>query len=351
MDSGGYRLHRRAWLAGAGGGLFGLLGGCSAGREPELIVYSALDREFAAPVLDRYERQTGVRVRPVFDVESTKTVGLTQRLLAEARRPRCDLFWNNEVLNTIRLQRAGLLQPVELAAAERFPPQYRDPEGHWYGLAARARILLVNTERVPAAERPVSGSELLEDRWTKRFGFAKPLFGTTATHAACTFAMWGRERAEEFWRTMLARGHMLGGNRQVARAVAAGQLDCGWTDTDDALAELAEHAPVTIVYPDQGPAQDGVLFIPNTVAVIARCPHQPAAEALLEYLLDPEVETALAGGPSGQIPLAADVTVATQTATPATVRAWQVDFHRAADVWDECAGWLADRLQEGPARS
>ncbi len=44
-----------------------------------------------------------------FDVESTKTVGLVEAIIAERERPRCDLFWNNEILNTVRLEKLGLL--------------------------------------------------------------------------------------------------------------------------------------------------------------------------------------------------------------------------------------------------
>src|SRR4051812_3867168 len=82
-----------------------LVGGATRGDAADtVVVYTALDREFSEPVLKDYAKGSGVRVLPKFDVESTKTVGLTNLLVAEAARPRCDLFWNNEILNTIRLK-------------------------------------------------------------------------------------------------------------------------------------------------------------------------------------------------------------------------------------------------------
>ena len=78
-----------------------------------VVVYSALDREFSEPILKAYGQSSGVRVLPKFDVESTKTVGLTNLIFAEAERPRCDLFWNNEILNTLRLKEKGLLAPFQ----------------------------------------------------------------------------------------------------------------------------------------------------------------------------------------------------------------------------------------------
>ena len=36
-------------------------------------------------------------------------MGLTNLIITEAEQPRCDLFWNNEILNTLRLKEKGLL--------------------------------------------------------------------------------------------------------------------------------------------------------------------------------------------------------------------------------------------------
>src|SRR4051794_19485756 len=58
-----------------------------ARRGGPVVVYSALDREFAEPLLRGYQERTGVQVLPKFDVESTKTVGLTNLIVAEAGRP------------------------------------------------------------------------------------------------------------------------------------------------------------------------------------------------------------------------------------------------------------------------
>ena len=96
---------------------------------------------------------------------------------------------------------------------------------------------------------------------------------------------------------------ILSGNKQVATAVGSGQIAFGLTDTDDAMGEIDAGSPVAIVYPDREPDQLGTLFIPNTLALIKGAPHPEAAEALADHLLSPEVEAALARGPSAQIPL------------------------------------------------
>ena len=70
---------------------------------PEVIAYVAQDQVYAEPLLAEFTRQTGIRVRTVFDSEAVKTVGLANRLLAERHRPQCDVFWGNEELRTRQL--------------------------------------------------------------------------------------------------------------------------------------------------------------------------------------------------------------------------------------------------------
>ena len=160
---------------------------------------------------------------------------------------------------------------------------------------------------------------------------AKPVAGTTATHVACLFAVGGtvqrswavgaaatgrlREPLPRLWRDSATRAadYLLGlrrndvriesGNKSCAENVGRGALAVAWTDTDDAMIELAAGRPVRIVYPDSGPGAVGTLFIPNPLAAIAGSPHPAEADRLIDYLLSPEVEVSLARGPSAQIPL------------------------------------------------
>lgn len=324
--------------------MLGALSGC---RQPqaEVVVYAALDAEFSAPLLDRFTRRTGIRVLTKFDTESTKTIGLAQAIIAEQNRPRCDVFWNNEILNTLRLAHRGLLDAYVSPTARAYPQAYRDPQGRWHGFAARARILLVNTELVPADTLPRSIFDMAQPKWRGRVGMAKPLFGTTATHAACLFSTLGKRKARDFFKQLKENQvRILSGNKQVAVAVAAGELAFGLTDTDDAIVELERGGPVTIVYPDTGPDELGTLFIPNTLAIIKNGPHPAEARRLVDFLLSPEIETALAQGPSAQIPLNPLVMARPRVETPATVKAMQVDFDAAARMWDEVSRFLRDEF-------
>ncbi len=321
-----------------------LVPGCSHG--PEVTVYCAHDREFAEPILDKFQADTGIHVAVRYDSEANKAVGLYEELVREAPRPRCDVHWNNEILATIRLQQKGILGPNASPAAEPFPPRYQAKDHTWTAFAARARILIVNTDKVKADQMPHGLWDLTKPQWKGRIAMAKPLFGTTATQAACLFQVWGAAEAEDFYRKLHANGvELVAGNKQVATAVGAGQYAAGLTDTDDAFAEIDAGKPVRIIFPDADAPPDskrGVLFIPNTVAMIKNCPHPEQAKKLIDYLLSPAVEAALAQSESRQIPLNPEVkmTLPKGLQTPQTVTPLPVDFEQAADTWNASQAFL-----------
>lgn len=313
--------------------------------DQELVVYTALDAEFAAPIFEQFTARTGITVHTKYDTESTKTVGLANAILAEKSRPRADLFWNNEILHTLRLERAGCSEAHRSVETEAFPPGTQGLDGAWHGFAARARVILVHREKVKEAEWPRRVSELSEPRWRGRCGLAKPLFGTTATHMACLHSAWGEERFESFWESLRHNDvRVLAGNRHVARAVASGQLAWGLTDTDDAVVELRAGAPVAIVYPDQSTGDWGTLFIPNTLALVRGGRNTQGARRLIDYLLSAEVESRLAAGASAQIPLRPGLEPPEVLGDLSAVRRWNVDWERAADAWPAALAILERQL-------
>src|SRR5262245_54769356 len=138
--------------------------GCSK-PQPRVVLYCAQDREFAEAVLADFTAQAGLAVASKYDTEATKSVSLSEELTREAGRPRCDVHWNNEVLNTIRLQRSGLYEPFAAAAAAVFPESARAADRTWTAFAARARVIVVNTQLVPEADRPRSLFDLTQPKW------------------------------------------------------------------------------------------------------------------------------------------------------------------------------------------
>jgi iron(III) transport system substrate-binding protein len=309
--------------------LFALgLSACSA--EPDLVVYCALDEGFSEPLLRRFEKETGLDVEVQFDTEASKTVGLVRALIEEAKNPRCDVFWNNEIAQTVRLAEAGMLEPYDSPSAADIPEQFRDPERRWTGFAARARIFIVNTDLVDPSE--LKGmADLLDPKWKTRVGMARPLTGTTLTHATALFDALGEEDAIAHL-TAIRDGGASGdinigtSNGQVMRLVREGTLAWGWTDTDDYNVAREEGFPVAAVYPDQGEGELGTLVIPNTICIPKGAPHQANAQRLVDWVLREEIERELAHSRSAQIPVRDSVERPEHVRLLGEIRAMQVSF-------------------------
>lgn len=270
----------------------------------EVVIYTAHDQDYSEPILQSFEQETGINVKPVFDVEATKTTGLVNRLLAEQGQPQADVFWNNEVSRSEILKQEGILQPYRSPNAEGVPAQHKDPQGYWTGFGARARVLVVNTDMLTEDEYPRTLEELTQENWRGKVAIANPLFGSTASHVASLYTAWEQEEAEQYLKDLKSNDVVIAeSNGQTRDMVAEGELPVGFTDTDDANDAIVDGKPVAIVYPDQGEDQMGTLVFPNTVMLIKDAPNQENAKKLIDYLLSPKVERKLACSKAAQIPL------------------------------------------------
>ncbi len=324
-------MRRREALAGIASGLVGAtaFAGRSRRAADEVVLYSSVDSEFLGPVVAAYEKSAGVHVRVVGDTEATKTTGLVQRLLAERRNPRCDVWWSSEALGTAELAQGSVFDEYDSPAAKDWPARYRDPARRWYALALRARVIVYNRDRVTGADVPVTLADLLHERFKGRVGMARPRFGTTRTHMAAICAQLGEPALRELLTRLKANGvRLYDGNSSVVRSCASGEIHAGLTDTDDVYAGKRNAWPLEMSFgaPPQTPANAparpepagadallaqlralGTLTIPNTVALVRKAPNQAAGKALIDHIVGGAVERALARSESRNTPVRPEI--------------------------------------------
>ena len=271
-------------------------------RQREVTAYVSADRPFSEPIMQEYERQTGVRVNVVYDTEETKSTGLANRLLAEKGRPQADVFWSNEPVRTLMLKARGVLAPYLSPASQAIAATFKDPEGYWTGFSARLRVIVYNTDKVKANDAPRSVFDLIDPRWKGHVALADPRFGSTSFHVAALYAELGDDRADDYFRKLKANDvKIVDGNSVVRDMVARGDALVGLTDSDDVNVALQAKQPVAMVLPDRDGI--GVPVMPNMVSLVAQAPHPDEAKRLIDYLLSPEVERQLADSDAVQIPL------------------------------------------------
>lgn len=258
-----------------------------------VVVYVSHDQDLSEPILKRFESATGVKVLALYDTEATKTVGLVNRIIAEKDNPQADVFWNNEPMRTVKLKDLGLLEPYCSVNGADIPENFKDKDCYWFGFAARARVIIYNTNLIRKEEAPKSIYDFIDPKWKGKACIANPLLGSTSTHVALLFAFLGEEEAKELLKKMKENEvKIVESNSMVRDMVVAGECWFGLTDTDDAFDAIAEGKPVEMVFPDQ--QTFGTMVFPNTVAIIRNAKHRENAEKLVDFLLSSEVEEELA---------------------------------------------------------
>jgi len=273
-------------------------------QKKTVVVYTSVDQVYSEPVFRDFENRTGITVLAVYDVEATKTTGLVNRLIAERNRPQADVFWSGEFGQTLLLKNESILAAYSSPSAADLPRQFRDAGDYWTGFGGRARVFIVNTDKLSPDQYPHSVNDMIDSRYPgSTIGIAYPMFGTTATHAAALYSYLGTEEARNYFSNISQRQvRVVDGNSVVRDLVADGQLSFGLTDTDDACGAVETGKHVVIIVPDQKPGEIGTLVIPNTVALIAGAPHPVEAKTFIDYVLDRKTEDSLVSSGWIQIP-------------------------------------------------
>jgi iron(III) transport system substrate-binding protein len=293
-----------------------------------VVVYVSHDQVFSEPVLKDFERDTGIQVKAVYDTEETKSAGVMNRLIAEKANPQADVYWANEPIRAEALRQQGVSTPYRSASAEGIAAQFRDPEGHWTGFSARARMLIVD-RKLP--DKPTSILAYTDPRFNGKAAIANPLFGTTTAHMAALFTVWGDDRAEAFLDALRKNGvQMASSNGESADQVAKGAFQFALVDSDDVHSRQKQGQPVEGVYPDQEVGGLGCFIVPNAVLLIKGGPHAEAGKKLIDYLLSRETERKLAYSDAAQIPLHAGVEAPPSVRPLESLNVMKVDYAAVA---------------------
>lgn len=325
-----------------------LTAACGRSEQPAtstrtVTVYVSTDRVFSEPVLQEYQRRSGVTVNAVYDTEETRSTGLANRLLAEQGRPQADVFWSNEPVRTLVLKSRGVLAPYRSPGAEGIPSVLRDPDGQWTGFSARMRVIAYNTKLVRTDEAPQSVLDLADPQWKGQVAIADPRFGSTSFHVAALYTVLGDEKADDFFKQLKANDvRIVDGNSVVRDMVVRGEVKLGLTDTDDVNVALEAGQPIAMILPDRSGM--GVPVMPNMVSLVRSAPRPEEGQRLIDYLLSPEVERMLAESDAVQIPLHQGIPGPKNMPAIDSFKPMTLDYSKAAARVEDVTARLANIL-------
>jgi iron(III) transport system substrate-binding protein len=310
-------------------------------RTPRLTIYCAHDSIHAKETLEAFRKQTKIKFNVKYDTEATKSLGLVELILMEKDNPRCDVFWNNEVLGTIHLQSEGILEPYISPRHAEIPEQFKDPTGYWTGFGARLRVYIVDPARLQPDLAAID--KRLQDPDLSEVTLAKPLYGTTRTHYTVLWHEWGPEKLKAWHESLYQRNiNESYGNAGTRSLVGEGVCDLGFTDTDDYFVGKQRRKNVAMV-PVRTPSNK-VICIPNTISLIHGSQRPEEARKLIDFILSAETELALAKSKAFQIPLGpvneSQLPQEVKDLMPLTKEA--VDLTKLRQASKPCLNWLKE---------
>ena len=261
--------------------------GCSSQSE-EVNVYSARKEALIKPLLDRFTSETGITVNLI----TGSADALVERMKAEGEHSPADVLITTDAGRLYRAQQEGQLATTESdTLAEQVPEALRDPEGHWYGLSVRARVVVYAPDRVDPSE--LSTYEALADeKWDDRICIRSSDNIYNQSLTASLIAHNGEADTEQWAEGLVSNmaRDPVGGDRDQIKALAAGECDIAVVNTyylgmmqggDDADArEIAEQ--VAVVWPNQDGRGAHVNI--SGIAVTKSAKHTEDAIRLIEYL-------------------------------------------------------------------
>jgi iron(III) transport system substrate-binding protein len=253
-----------------------------------LVVYSARKYQLVEQLFQEYGRERGIEVKSVTDDGAP----LIQRLMAEGAASPADVFITVDAGDLWRATEAGLLQPVRSSVLEAaIPAHLRDPDGHWYGLAVRARTIAYSTARVKPAELSTYAA-LGDARWKGRLC----LRSGKAVYNQSLIAMFINDMGEQATERMVGAwianlaAEPFSNDTLMLKAIAAGQCDAGITNSYylGKLQHEQPDLPVQIFWADQ--AGEGTHVNISGGGVTKHAKNREEAVRFLEWLASPAIQ-------------------------------------------------------------
>ena len=301
----------------------------------EVNLYSYRQPELIQPLLDAFTEETRITTNVAF-----LNKGMVERLVAEGDRSPADVILTVDISRLADAVSAGVTQPVESEAlTANVPAEYRDPEGHWYGVTTRARIVYASKDRV-APEDVTTYEDLADPKWKGRICTRSGTHPYTLALLSAVIEHKGEEAAKTWLQGVkdnLARKPQ-GNDRAQVKAIWSGECDISLGNTyymGKMLEDEEQQAwanSVSILFPTF--ENSGTHVNVSGVAMTKAAPNKENALKLMEFLASPKAQEIYAEA-NYEYPIApgtkpTEIVAGWGSFTPDTLNLMQIAGQRAA---------------------
>ena len=265
-----------------------MLAAASGAFAQEVNVYSARHYDTDMALYERFTENSGIAVNLI----QGNSDGLIERIRNEGEFSPADMLITVDAGRLWRAHRQGVFQPIESTVlSERVPAHLREPQGHWFGLSKRARVIVYN--KAAGLPQGVSRYEDLADERLRGKVCMRSsgniynisLLGSLIAHN-------GEQAAEAWAKGVVANFHRgpQGNDTAQLRAVAAGECGASLANTyyigrlhgSDKEEDRAVAGGFGVLFPNQ--RGRGAHINISGAGVAKHAPNRDNAIKFLEYL-------------------------------------------------------------------
>lgn len=260
----------------------------AASADGAVNVYSYRQPFLIEPLLRRFTEETGIRANVIF-----ASRGLAQRIKTEGKNSPADILLTVDISRLDGAKELDIARPVSSAVLnDAIPANLRDPEGHWFGLTTRARVIYASKDRV--TQDSITYEELADPKWRGRICTRSGQHVYSIGLISSMIANLGEEAAREWLsgvKANLAR-RPTGNDRAQVKAIFAGACDIsigntyymGKMETNTKEPDQKKWADsVRILFPNSGDRGTHVNI--SGVMMARHAPNPDNALRLMEFLV------------------------------------------------------------------
>ncbi len=260
----------------------------------EVNVYNGRHYNTDRAIYDGFTKQTGIKVN-IIEGDADQ---LIQRIKSEGANSPADVLITVDAGRLAAATRENIFQPVRSAVLEQaVPAAFREPNGLWYGMAMRARVLVYSTDRVKR-EQLSTYEDLADPKWKNKIVVRSGTHIYNVSLMGSIIAANGEAKAEEWAKGLVANFARApkGGDTDQIKAVAAGEADIAISNTYYLARLVASQKPedqavvakLGVFFPNQ--AGRGTHANVSGAGVVATAKNKDNAIKLLEYMAGPDAQ-------------------------------------------------------------
>ncbi|MEO8856202.1 MAG: ABC transporter substrate-binding protein [Burkholderiaceae bacterium] len=279
----------------------GAISAMPAFADGELVVYCNVQEEWCRPMVNAFEKKTGIKV-----LMTRKSSGETYaQLKAEAANPKGDIWWGGTGDPHLQAAEEGLtevykspmlaeLQPWAVKFAE--TAKYRS-----VGIYSGALGFSYNTADLAKRKlaEPKCWADLIKPEFKGEVQVANPnSSGTSYTMLATLVQIMGEDKAFDYLKALHKNvNQYTKSGAAPARAVATGESLIGITFEHDAVTQVVMGAPVKVVSPCEGTGYEI-----GGMSIIKGAKNLENAKKWYDWALTPEAQGIAVGAKAYQVP-------------------------------------------------